>query len=256
MKKHFVITQIIVNLHPTFNNLNKNIINMSNNKPTKPIQNESAEKVGEAVSATESFFEKNKKKLLYGMFAVIFIVAAILLIHRYLVVPKQKEAVDQTFVAEQNFRNDKFDVALNGDGNNLGFKQIIDQYGKKAGEAVYFYAGVCELQLGKYKEAIKYLQKYNGKDEIINARAIACIGDAYAGLKDYSSATSHFEKAAKSADNIFAAKYLMKAGIIYEEMGNKDKALKMYKEIEQKYPQSPEGYEIGKYISRIEIEQK
>ena len=158
------------------------------------------------------------------------------------------------YPAEANFRAEEYELALNGDGNVLGFAQIIDEYGKKAGKAAYFYAGVCELQLGNWDSAISYLSKYNGKDEILLARATACIGDAYVGLNDYAKAVTYFEKAAATADNMYAAGYLLKAGVTYEELGQNDKALAAYKKIKDKYPQSMEGYDIDKYISRIEAE--
>ncbi len=208
--------------------------------------------VGEALSKTEKFFETYKKPMLYGLVAIIVVAAAVLAYYQFIHLPKQQEAIGQNFVAEQYFRNNDFEKALNGDGNALGFKQVIEEYGNNAGEAVYMYAGVCELQLGNYNEAIKYLKQYKGTDPIMAARAIACTGDAYAGLNDYKSAAAEFVKAAKYADNIFAAAYLLKAGIMYEEMGNTAEALKMYEEIKLKYPQSPEGYEINKYISRIQ----
>ncbi|MEF9930812.1 MAG: tetratricopeptide repeat protein [Bacteroidales bacterium] len=210
-------------------------------------------KVEEALSRTEKFFETYKKPMLYTALAIIIIAAGVFAYHNFVTLPKQQEAMSQTFSAEQYFRADDFDKALNGDGNTLGFKQIIQNYGSNAGEAVYFYAGVCELHLANYSEALKYLKEYSGKDAIISARAIACIGDAYAGLKDLKAATEHYEKAANSADNIFAAGYLLKAGIMYEELGQPQEALKMYEIIKNKYPQSPEGYEINKYISRIQV---
>ncbi len=208
--------------------------------------------VVEAVSKTEKFFETYKKHIVYGVAAIVIVAAAVLAYYQFIHLPKQQEAMGQTFVAEQYFRSNDFEKALNGDGNVLGFKQVIDEYGSKAGEAVYFYAGVCELQLGNYNEAIKYLKQYAGTDPIIAARAIACIGDAYVGLNEYGKAAAEFVKAAKHADNIFAAAYLLKAGTVYEEMGNTAEALKMYEEIKNKYPQSTEGYEINKYISRIQ----
>ena len=55
-----------------------------------------------------------------------------------------------------------------------------------------------------------------------------------------------------SYHNLFAASYLLKAGIVAEEMGNKDKALAYYKEIKDKWTSAPEAAEIDKYISRIE----
>ena len=133
----------------------------------------------------------------------------------------------------------------------MGFTQIIDEYGAKAGKAVYFYAGVCELQLGNWENAISYLKKYKGKDSILAARALACMGDAYVGLEDYKSAVPCFEKAASRADNIFAAAYLLKAGVTREELGDKAGALACYEKIKDQYPQSIEGYDIDKYISRV-----
>lgn len=215
-------------------------------------KNEKAENVVEALSKTQNFFENNKKRIIYGMGAVIVIAAAIILYHRFVQIPARNEAVAQTFVAEQNFRAENWEVALNGDGNNLGFKQLIEEYGTRGGEAVYFYAGACEMHLGNFQNAINYFEKYNGKDEIIAARALCCIGDAYSNLEQSEKAVSYYLKAAQRADNMLAANYLMKAATLYESMGNKAEALKNYKLIRDKYPQSPEAYEISKYISRIE----
>lgn len=209
--------------------------------------------VGEALSRTEKFFETYKKHIIYGSAAVVAVVAIALLFHNFVTLPKQQEAMGQTFTAEQYFRGGDYEKALNGDGNALGFNQIIDEYGSKSGEAVYFYAGVCNLQLGNYDEAVSNLKKYNGKDEIIAARALACIGDAYAAQNNLSAALDNYKAAAAAADNFLAANYLLKAGIVCEEMGKADEAGKFYEEIKSKYPQSPEGYDINKYISRIQV---
>ena len=155
-------------------------------------------------------------------------------------------------LAEQNFRAADYELALNGDGNVLGFAQIIDDYGAKAGKAAQFYAGVCELQLGNYEEAVSYLKDYKGKDAILKARALACIGDAYVGLEDYEAALNYFEKAADVIDNMFTAGYLLKAGLVAEKLGQNEKALQYYELIKDQYANSPEGYEIDKYIGRIE----
>ncbi len=208
--------------------------------------------VGEALSKTEKFFETYKKPMIYGISAIVLVAAAVLAYYHFILVPKQQEAMGQTFAAEQLFRGNEFEKALEGDGNVLGFKQVIKEYGNKAGEAVYFYAGVCELQLGNYSEAMKYFKQYKGSDPVMAARAIACTGDAYAGLNDFKNAAAEYVKAAKHADNVFAAAYLLKAGIMYEEMGENAKALSMYEEIKNKYPQSVEGYDINKYIFRIQ----
>ena len=217
----------------------------------KEIKNENAEAVVEAISKTEKFFNENGK-LLIGIFAAVVIVCAgVFCWFKFVNQPKVEEALGQMAVAEQNFRQGNYETALNGDGNALGFAQIIDEYGSKAGKAVYFYAGVCELQNGNWELAVKYLSSYNGKDAILAARAKGCIGDAYVGLEDYKKALGFFEQAA-AADNMFAAGYLLKAGVTAEKLGDNAKALSFYKKIKDQYPQSMEGYDIEKYIGRIE----
>lgn len=210
------------------------------------------EKINETVSKTDQFFNENKKTILGIIIALLVIGLGVLAYNQWILKPKQAEAMEQMFPAEASFEAGEYDLALNGDGNILGFKDIIDNYGAKGGKSVYFYAGICELQAGNFEEAIKYLQKYKGKDTILAARALACIGDAYTGLEDYSTAISFFKKAAAKSDNIFSAAYLLKAGVAYEELGDNAAALACYKEIKDKYPQSVEGYDIDKYISRIE----
>lgn len=210
------------------------------------------EKLESTVSNIEQYYQENKKTFFGCIIAVLVIILGILAYNQWILKPKQAEAMEQMFPAEASFQAEAYDVALNGDGNVLGFKDIIDQYGKKGGKAVYLYAGICELQLGNYEAAISDLKKYSGKDNILAARALACIGDAYVGLEEYSTAVSYFEKAAAKSNNMFSAAYLLKAGIVYEELGNTAKALACYNEIKNQYPQSVEGYDIDKYISRIE----
>ena len=218
----------------------------------KEIKNENAEAIVEAVSKTEQFFEKNGKLLISILAGAVVLCAAVFCWYKFVDQPKIVEAQGQMAYAEQNFRAADYEVALNGDGNVLGFSQIIDEYGKKAGKSVYFYAGVCELHLGNWESAIKYLESYNGKDAILAARATACIGDAYVGLENYEKALACFEKAAATADNMFAAGYLLKAGQVAEKLGEDAKALGFYETIKDQYPQSIEAYDIDKYIGRIE----
>ena len=210
------------------------------------------EKINETVSKTEQFFNENKKIIYGALIAILVIGLGILAYSQWILKPRQAEAMEQKFPAEAAFQAGAYDLALNGDGNVLGFLDIIDEYGTKGGKDIYLYAGICELQLGNFEEAIKYLKKYKGKEHILSARALACLGDAYVGLEDYSTAVSYFEKAADLSDDIYSADYLLKAGVTYEELGENDKALACYKRIQDNWPQSIEGYDIDKYITRIE----
>ena len=179
----------------------------------KEIKNENAEAVVEAVSKTEKFFNENGKLLSIIAGAVVVLTVGLFCLNKFVYVPAAEEAKGQMAYAEELFRAGDYETAMNGDGNTLGFAQIIDEYGAKAGKSANFYAGVCELHLGNWESAISYLKKYDGKDAILKARATACIGDAYVALENYSEALVYFEKAAAVIDNMFAADYLLKAGV-------------------------------------------
>ena len=222
------------------------------NKPTEKELRQ--QNIAEAVSKSELFFQKYGK-IVYGCVAAVLLIAlAVLAYNRFILQPGKEKAQAEMFKAEQKFAQGNFELALNGDDNTMGFEEIIDTYGSKAGEAVYLYAGASALQIGEFDKAISYFKKYNGEDSILLSRAQAGIGDAYVGLEDYKSALAAYEKAAVTvSSNMYAAGYLLKAGQVAEEMGNKDKALDFYKKIKDQYPESAEASDIDKYITRIEF---
>lgn len=220
----------------------------TNKKDSFDIRQENIE---QTVSATEQFYSKNKNVIWGTLVAVLVIGLGILAYHKFVYQRQSAEATEQAYPAETMFQNGEYELALNGDGNNLGFADIIAEYGNKAGKDMPLYAGICELRLGNYEGALSYLKKYKGKEPILAARAKACEGDAYVGLEDYASAVSAYRAAVSRADNVFAATYLLKEGLAHEALGNKADALACYEAIQDKYPQSIEAYDINKYIARV-----
>ena len=211
--------------------------------------------VQEAISKSEEFLSEYKNQIFYVLGGIILLFGIVFGYKKLYQEPKREEAMGQMFLAEQAFRNDAFALALNGDGNLLGFSQIWDEYGSHAGKAIHFYKGICHLQLGEFEEAIKALSKYSSKDFIMQARAYCCMGDAYAGINDLKKALEYYLKAARHHDNLMAAIYLKKAAIIHEETGSPQEAIKLYEELKGKYPQTMEAYEADKYIARLEAAQ-
>lgn len=212
---------------------------------------EKTEAVVEAVSKTDLFFKENKNLIIGVAVAAVLVAFGIFAFQKWYYQPKAREAQQQLYPAEMAFKAESWETALNGDGNNLGIAQVIEDYGKATPAAAWFEAGICELQLGNYESAIDYLKNYKGKDAILKARSISCMGDAYVGLEDYAKALDCFVNAAGVIDNIYAAAYLLKAGVTAEQLGKNEEALKYYKTIKEQYPQSMEGYDIDKYISRL-----
>lgn len=206
----------------------------------------------ETMSKTDQFFKENGKKITIIATCAVLITLCILGYERFIRAPKVAEYRAKAFPAENAFKAGEFEKAFAGGEDFIGFEELIETYGSAADNSAWMYAGVCQLQLGNYESAISYLKKYNGSEPILAARALGCIGDAYVGLNELKEALVWYDKAAAKADNMFAAAYLFKAGIVCEELGNNAAALDYYKKIKDQYPQSIEGYDIDKYISRID----
>ena len=207
----------------------------------------------EAASKTEQFLDENKNIIIGALSALLVIALIILCYTRFYLQPRKAKAASELFHAEQAFAEGNYKEALEGNDDYAGFEEIAHRYGRKAGKSIYLYQGVSALNEGEYEAAIKALKKYNGKDPILAARALGCIGDAYVGLEDYEAAAAAYAKAAAKADNVFAATYLLKEGICLENIDQPEKAAECYKVIKDKYPQSIEGMDIDKYITRIEF---
>ena len=213
------------------------------------------EEVESALSRTERYIEDNQKPLTIIILALIVIVIGFMGYKRFIVIPAEKEAQTQMFMAERYFEQDSFNLALYGDGNNLGMLDIIDDYGiTKSSELAHYYAGISFLNLGEFELAIEQLENFSSNDKMIILIAKGAIGDAYLELGEPSKAITYYEKAATIEDNVFINPfYLMKAGLVYESQEDFQKALETYQKIKDNYPESQEGQKIEKYIAKAKL---
>ena len=222
-------------------------------KETKHTQVENLEEVENALTTAERFFETNSK-IISIIFGVAVVMALLLLAtHRYYSLPREAKAKEQLFTAEQYFEKDSFKLALNGDGNFPGFLDIIHDYSSTAaGNLAQYYAGVSNLHIGKYKDAISYLEDFKTDDLLLGPVSIGAQGDAYLELGNKEKAVKLYLEAAKLNSNTFTSPlYFLIAGNTYEALGTKDKALEIYQTIKEKYSESEQGRIIDKYIARL-----
>ncbi len=219
------------------------------------IQKDNLQEIESALTKTEQFIEDNQNKILYFLGTVAVVVLVYLGTARFVIEPRSKEAGSQMFMAENYFERDSFSLALNGDGNYLGFLDIIEDYGMtKAAKLARFYAGVSHLRLGEYEEAISMLQKFKTKDLLLGPVKEGSIGDAYLELGNDSRALQQYRKAADLNDNEFTTPiYLMKAAGVLEMQGKFSDALAVYNRIKESFPNTTEGQNIEKHIARAQI---
>ncbi len=209
--------------------------------------------VQHAYSKTELYIEENKKSLAIIAAGIILVVTGYFAWDKLYVAPQEEEAQSKMFVAQQYFENDSLDKAINGDGNNPGFKTIAEEYGvTKSANLAHYYLGICYLKKGKFEDAISELKQFDTDSEVLGPVATGAMGDATLEMGKQDDAVALYLKAAKMNENKFTTPlYLMKAGGVYEDIKNYDNALKVYEQIKSDYVTSTEGREIEKYIARV-----
>lgn len=213
--------------------------------------------VEEALSKSEQFIERNQNILIGVVAAIVLIIGGYIGFTRFILEPREQEARAEIFMAEKFFEQDSLRIALEGDGANLGFLDIISDYSMtQTANLARYYAGVSHLNLGEYEEAIKHLKKFRKRDQLLGSMAYGAIGDSYLQLEDQNNAAKFYKKAANYKPNMLTTPaFLIKLGMTYELMGKNKEALEAYETIQTEYQNTNEGRNIERYIARVKMAQ-
>lgn len=209
------------------------------NQPTRT----KLEEFNDSLSGIEQKFEKHAK-LIYWIVGSIIAIAALILAYYYLGhKPSVEKAKTELVAADQLLL--KGGQATTQDSVNA--LQIYEKVAKKYGNSFLFknkygnraklMAGGMLYSQGKYKEALKYVEDYSPKGEILGPSSQSLLGDLYVNLKQYDKAVKAFDNAIDLAkDNKGAVPYFMikKANVLHF-LKKYDDEIKIYEEIEAKY---------------------
>jgi tetratricopeptide (TPR) repeat protein len=214
---------------------------------------ESPEALAERLSKTEQYLEKNKKVVLIALGSLALVISVIFL-GRYYLNNQNKQAQTDMFQAVYYFESDSLDLALNGDGNNYGFLDIIDNYGfTKTANLANYYIGASYLKKGEFENAIDDLSEFSSNDIVVQARTYALIGDAYMELNDYRTASEFYSRAAEYKPNEYLSPlYLVKAAMAYEKLMEFESASDCFEAIIKEYPESSEYQNARKHKARLD----
>jgi predicted negative regulator of RcsB-dependent stress response len=215
----------------------------------------------ETLNKSEAFLTKNKKTIISCIIALVVLIGAFIAWKNYSSSRNEKASTALARCQDLYMMQD-FDKALKGDSLGApGFIQIASEYGNtKAGNLANLYAGLCYAKQDKWEEAVKYLDAFSPKgDLMVSPLAVMAMGDAYANVKQMDKALSAFEKAASMADkaaesgtnNSVSPIALKKAAFILMEQKKNDEALKHFQTIKEKYLGSAAQQDIDKYIEYL-----
>ncbi len=208
-----------------------------------------------ALTKAEEFFSDTRNQnIVYGIGGFIALIIAGYLAYNYYLSNRNQEAQEEMFQAVYYYEQDSLGMALNGDGNNYGFLDIIDIYSAtEAANLANFYTGSVYMKLGDYESATRYLSNFSGDDKLLQARAYGLIGDAYIERDDFENAISYYQRAAEYEPNeAFTPGYMIKLAIAYEQQGSLADAVSVYDELIEKYSDSPVSQDAMRHKARVE----
>ena len=217
------------------------------------ISVENPEVIQEGLTRAEDFITKNKN-LLYLATGIILVLFISFTGFNFIKDNQNSEAQEEMFQAVYYFESDSIGLALNGDGNNYGFLDIISLYsGTDAANLSNFYVGAIYLRLKDFNNSIRYLKKFSSQDFLLQARAFALIGDAYMELNDFEKASKYFKKASMHNSNKnFSPYYLNKYALALELKGDLNEAIIAHEIIINDYRTSVLFQESQKEKARLE----
>ena len=136
----------------------------------------------------------------------------------------------------------------------MGLLEVIDKYGRTdAGRRAKYEAGICFLRLGDFKQALKYLDGYKGKDQLTPVLNEMLKGDAEVEAGNNAAALKHYNKAIEMDNNSITSPFaLFKAGMVYLMTDDNAKAAEYFKRIKEEFPESPLYGEIDGLITYAE----
>lgn len=214
---------------------------------------ENPEALAEKLEGAENWVEQNPK-IVGGIVLAILLLVGGYFGFQYYSNTQNEAAQKEMFQAVYYFEQDSLSLALNGDGNNLGFLDIIDEYGMTdAANLANFYCGVIYMKQGSYDAAILYLKDFSANDLLVQARAYSLIGDAYMEKEEFEDAANYYNKAAGYKPNkYYTPAYLMKVALAYEKLNQQDKAIAAYDKIINEYFESAEVSNAKKFKAKLE----
>ena len=174
--------------------------------------------VTQSISSVEKFFEENGKALSAFAIALFVVVGAYIAFLKFYQEPREIEAQNEIYPAQQLFEADSFKQAVEGFAGNAGFLSVAADYsGTKAGEMANYYAGISYLRLGEYDNAIRLLDDFS----------------------------------AVNSNDFVVPFYLLKAGMLAENLAENKEAIKFYERIKSDFPETRQAADIDRYIARV-----
>jgi len=228
---------------------------MSTLDPTRKISRRHElreDKVVTLYARAMGLLESNRSVVLAAGAVIVVVVAAVVGMNFYMG-QRAQEAVDRMSGAVRAWESGDYRGALDGTDTFMGLTAVIDQYGStSSGNLARYYAADAHFQLGEYDEALDLFESYDKDANHLGAAAFAGEAAIHANRGNNDEAGDLYRRAATIfTSDVTTPIYLLKAGQEYELAGEKGDARRVYEQIRDDYPTSPEARNIEFFLARV-----
>ncbi|MEK7818878.1 MAG: tetratricopeptide repeat protein [Bacteroidota bacterium] len=207
--------------------------------------------------STRAWYSENKKQVsTYGTIALVIVLG--LWFYSNNVKSNNNEATTDLGKIYSFYDNGQFEIAKNGiPGQNIsGLESIVENYGStKSGNMAKLYLANIELQSNNTDKAMELFEDFSSDDDLMNASAFAGVAACYEVKKEFANSAKYFEKAANSSTvDQSRAEYLSLAAQSFSQVGEKEKAKEIFKQIKSEYSSSNAARDADRFISELSID--
>jgi tetratricopeptide (TPR) repeat protein len=204
----------------------------------------------------QNIFLENQTRILIGLGVIAVVVVAIILYTNKKSNDNQAAATLLSKVLPI-YEAGNYKDAINGQaaGNIIGLKKIVDDYsGTEHGEAARIFLANAYSLIGDNNSAYNAYDNYSGSNSLFKATALVGKAGMIEAKKEYENAADLYLEASKiDKTNPSNAEFMMKAGIAYLKVGNKEKAKFLFETIKKDYKNLVTFLEVDKYLSQTEL---
>ena len=211
----------------------------------------------------EAWVSRNQNYILSVIGAVAVVVLGYLAYSNFVVAPLEEESNNVIAQAQAHFKegledptlqDSLFTLALEGDGVQPGFLEIIESYGSAAAAQLATYnAGMIYFQQGEYDKAIAYLEDFSTSDPVLGALALGGIADSFTELNQQEDALTYYKKAAYFSANEFTPpRFLLKGAQVALSIDASADAVNLLKTLQADYPSSPQAVNAAVLLAQAQ----
>lgn len=207
--------------------------------------------VNDSLTAMTQKVQDNKKIIMVCSLVVIAIATIVLAYVYFFRNPGVQKQNDRIGAADLQLAQGNDSTAM------VQYMALADEGSYDAANRAALQSAILLYQDGRYEDALKYVEKYSVKDEIIGAGAKSLKGDCLVNLDRLDEAVNSFKDAisTSNANPAYTPFFMMKLARVYAAQKNYAEEAKVYEKILAEYPLygSAHNLDVEKLLDRAKL---